>query len=79
MVSDTGIGIPPEDLEAIFEPFHQIDGSPTRRYGGTGLGLALCQRIVEAHMSKIEVRSQLGIGSSFSFSLRSCIRYHQGR
>jgi signal transduction histidine kinase len=69
VVSDTGIGIPAEDLGAVFEPFHQLDGSPTRRYGGTGLGLALCQRIVEAHGSIIDVRSQLGIGSSFSFSL----------
>ena len=69
MISDTGIGISPERLEEIFEPFHQLDGSPTRRYGGTGLGLALCRRIIEAHGSKMEVRSQIGVGSSFAFAL----------
>jgi len=71
MISDTGIGIPPERLEEIFEPFHQLDGSPTRHYGGTGLGLALSRRIIEAHGSKMEVRSQVGLGSSFGFALPS--------
>jgi signal transduction histidine kinase len=69
LVSDTGIGISQDDVEAIFEPFHQLDGSPTRRYGGTGLGLALCRRIIEAHSSSLEVDSELGRGSTFSFSL----------
>jgi signal transduction histidine kinase len=68
-VSDTGIGIPPDRLDEIFEPFHQLDGSSTRRYSGTGLGLALSSRIIEAHMSKIEVQSNVGEGTRFAFSL----------
>jgi len=68
-VSDTGIGIPADRLEEIFEPFHQLDGSSTRRYGGTGIGLALMNRIIAAHTSKIIVSSQEGQGSKFSFSL----------
>ncbi len=68
-VSDTGIGIPPERLEEIFEPFHQLDASSKRRYGGTGLGLALTQEILHAHGSKIEVHSAAGKGSTFSFPL----------
>jgi len=68
-VRDTGIGIPADRLDEIFEPFHQLDGSSTRRYGGTGIGLALMNRIIDAHMSKIVVSSQDGQGSKFSFSL----------
>jgi signal transduction histidine kinase len=68
-VTDTGIGIPQERLEEIFESFHQLDGSATRRFGGTGLGLAMAQRIIEAHGSKINVESVLGLGSRFEFSL----------
>lgn len=69
VISDTGIGISSEQLEEIFEPFHQIDSSSTRRYGGTGLGLALSNRIMDAHGSQIEVSSSLGVGSQFRFSL----------
>jgi signal transduction histidine kinase len=69
IVSDTGIGIPQERIDEIFEPFHQLDGSSTRKYSGTGLGLALSSRIIEAHMSKIEVQSHIGEGTSFAFSL----------
>ena len=68
-VSDTGIGIPAARLEEIFEPFHQLDGASTRRYGGTGLGLSLVRQIVEAHGSMIEVRSVEGRGSLFKFPL----------
>src|SRR3990172_4380030 len=52
-VEDTGIGIPPERIPEIFEPFHQLDGAHTRRYSGTGLGLALVRRIIEAHGTMI--------------------------
>jgi signal transduction histidine kinase len=68
-VEDTGIGIPPGRLDEIFEPFHQLDGSPTRRYGGTGLGLSLVKLILQAHGSTMHVRSEEGKGSTFSFTL----------
>ena len=68
-VTDTGIGIPSNRLNDIFEPFHQLDGSSTRRYGGTGLGLSLVRQIVEAHGSMIEVQSIEGRGSTFKFPL----------
>ena len=68
-VTDTGIGIPANRLEDIFEPFHQLDGSTTRRYGGTGLGLSLVRQIVEAHGSMLDVQSTEGRGSTFKFPL----------
>jgi signal transduction histidine kinase len=70
-VTDTGIGIPADQLEDIFEPFHQLDGSTTRRYGGTGLGLSLVRQIVEAHGSMLEVQSTDGRGTTFKFPLLS--------
>ncbi|MCB9443700.1 MAG: hypothetical protein H6669_05640 [Ardenticatenaceae bacterium] len=68
-VTDTGIGIPDDRIDEIFEPFHQLDGSSTRHYGGTGLLLALARSIIDAHGSKIQVESYIGQGSSFSFAL----------
>lgn len=68
-VTDTGIGIAPNRLEEIFEPFHQLDGSSTRRHGGTGLGLSLVRQIIEAHGSMIEVQSVEGRGATFKFPL----------
>jgi signal transduction histidine kinase len=68
-VTDHGIGIPTDKLEEIFEPFHQLDASSTRRYGGTGLGLSLVRRILQAHQSEIEVDSEVGVGSTFRFVL----------
>ena len=68
-VTDTGIGIPSNRFNDIFEPFHQLDGSSTRRYGGTGLGLSLVRQIIEAHGSMIEVQSIEGRGSTFKFPL----------
>ncbi len=68
-VTDTGIGIPTERQNDIFEPFHQLDGSSTRAFGGTGLGLSLVREIIEAHGSMIEVQSLEGRGSSFRFPL----------
>ena len=68
-VADTGIGIPSNRLEEVFEPFHQLDASSTRRYGGTGLGLALVKEIVSAHGSIVNVKSEEGKGSTFSFPL----------
>ena len=68
-VLDTGIGIPAQALETIFQPFHQVDSTRSRLRGGTGLGLAISQRIIEAMGGHIEIASRLGVGSQFSFSL----------
>ncbi len=68
-VSDTGIGIAKEFHEKIFERFYQVDSSGTRRYGGTGLGLAVAKEIVEAHGGKIWAESEVGKGSKFTFTL----------
>lgn len=68
-IIDTGIGIPENRLAEIFEPFHQLDSSSTRRYGGTGLGLALVKKIIEAHGAVINVQSEEGHGSTFEFIL----------
>jgi signal transduction histidine kinase len=68
-ITDTGIGIPPQRIEEIFEPFHQLDSSSTRKYGGTGIGLSLVRQIVEAHGSMLEVVSVDGKGSTFKFPL----------
>jgi len=68
-VADTGVGIPFEKMEEIFEPFHQLDGSSTRRVGGAGIGLTLTKRIIEAHGSKLRVDSRPGKGTRMSFSL----------
>jgi signal transduction histidine kinase len=69
-VIDTGIGFPNDKIDEIFEPFHQLDESSTRRYGGAGLGLSLVKKIVEAHGSVIHVSSQMGHGSTFTFLLK---------
>jgi signal transduction histidine kinase len=68
-VTDTGIGIPANRLGELFEPFHQLDASATRRYSGTGLGLAMVKEIISAHSSMVEVHSEEGKGSTFSFPL----------
>jgi len=68
-VSDTGIGIKPEDIDKIFEAFRQLDASYARRYEGTGLGLTLTKQLVELHGGKIWVISEFGKGSTFTFTL----------
>jgi signal transduction histidine kinase len=72
-VTDTGIGIPSTRLDEVFEAFHQLDASSTRRYSGTGLGLALVKEIVSAHASKVNIKSVEGQGSTFSFPLLAVI------
>jgi len=68
-VTDTGEGIPAEDLPNIFERFYRVDKSRARATGGTGLGLTIAKRLVEGHGGKIEVQSEVGRGSRFSFTL----------
>ncbi|HET7526740.1 MAG TPA: ATP-binding protein, partial [Burkholderiaceae bacterium] len=68
-VADTGIGIRPEQLKLLFEAFRQLDGSPRRLYEGTGLGLHLCRKLLDLMGGDIEVHSEFGAGSRFSFSL----------
>ncbi|GIM29290.1 histidine kinase [Clostridium polyendosporum] len=68
-VKDTGIGIPKDKLDIIFDEFHQADGSISRKYGGTGLGLTISNKLSELMKGKIKVESELGIGSTFSLSL----------
>ncbi len=68
-VSDTGIGIPEQQIGKIFNRFHQVDGSTTRRFGGVGLGLAIVKSILDAHGTPVAVESEVGKGTSFRFVL----------
>jgi signal transduction histidine kinase len=69
-VRDSGEGIPPEHLEQVFEPFHEVDSSYSRTTRGTGLGLAICRGIVQAHGGRIWAESAgRGSGSTFHFTL----------
>lgn len=68
-ITDTGIGISPENLNKLFQPFSQIDSALNRKYQGTGLGLALVKSLVEMHGGRVSVTSELGVGSCFAIML----------
>ena len=72
-VTDTGVGIAPEDQEAVFEEFRQV-GTAAKKVEGTGLGLALSRKFVELHGGRIWVKSQVGVGSTFALTLPLTIR-----
>jgi signal transduction histidine kinase/CheY-like chemotaxis protein len=73
-VADTGIGIPPERMDRLFQSFSQVDASTTRRFGGSGLGLVICRRLVEAMGGQIGVESTVGKGSRFWFTVALDVR-----
>ncbi|MBS4035507.1 MAG: ATP-binding protein [Ignavibacterium sp.] len=70
LIKDTGIGIPEQDINRIFERFYRVDKARSKAVGGTGLGLAIVKHIIEAHGSKIDVKSKINEGSEFSFRLK---------
>jgi signal transduction histidine kinase len=72
-VTDTGIGIPPENQSSIFEPFLQGDASSTRKFGGLGIGLSIASRVVQMMGGSIHVESSPGGGSTFSFAITCAI------
>ena len=76
-VSDTGIGIPADQLENVFAEFRQVDATIAREYGGTGLGLSISKKFVELHGGRIWVESELGRGSTFLFEVP--LRLQDGR
>ncbi|MCA8990110.1 MAG: sensor histidine kinase, partial [Planctomycetaceae bacterium] len=69
VVADTGSGIPEKHLPHLFKRFYRVDDSRNRSLGGTGLGLAICKSIVEVHRGKIDIESQVGLGSRFIVTL----------
>ncbi len=69
-LKDTGIGIPDDKMDRLFKPFSQVDASTTRRYGGTGLGLAISRKLIEMMGGKIWAESEIGMGSTFHFTIR---------
>jgi two-component system, NarL family, sensor histidine kinase BarA len=68
-ISDTGIGMPPDEIPKIFDAFYQVDGSSTREHGGAGLGLSIVKRLVDAHGGEIRVTSEVGRGTTFTVVL----------
>lgn len=78
-VRDTGIGIPANRLQTIFDSFTQVDATTTRKYGGTGLGLTICKRLTELMGGRIWVESQLGRGSLFAFTIPASVGWHNGK
>ena len=69
-VTDDGIGIPKDQQDRVFERFYRVDKSRSKETGGTGLGLAIVKHIIEAHNQTINVRSTMGVGTTFAFTLK---------
>jgi signal transduction histidine kinase/CheY-like chemotaxis protein/ligand-binding sensor domain-containing protein len=76
-VKDTGIGIPADKLSKLFEAFSQVDSSTTRKYGGTGLGLVICERLIELMGGNITVSSITGVGTTFNFTIKCKLNKEQ--
>lgn len=77
-VTDSGIGMTPDQMEKVFKPFVQADDSTTKKYGGTGLGLSICQRFSEMMGGKITLKSQIGVGSTFTLHLPAVMNDPKG-
>jgi signal transduction histidine kinase len=71
-VQDHGVGIPPREVDKIFDRFHRVEGDLARRVSGTGLGLAICRGLIEAHGGRVWVESEPGVGSTFTVTLPIC-------
>jgi two-component system phosphate regulon sensor histidine kinase PhoR len=69
-VSDNGLGVDPKDIPRLFERFFRVDKSRSREQGGSGLGLSIVKHIIEAHHQTINVRSTMGVGTTFAFTLQ---------
>ena len=69
-ITDSGLGIPEDDIPRVFERFYRVEKSRSLNCGGSGLGLAIVKHIIEAHGQKINVRSTIGMGTTISFTLK---------
>jgi signal transduction histidine kinase/ligand-binding sensor domain-containing protein/DNA-binding response OmpR family regulator len=78
-VRDSGIGISADKLDRLFKAFSQVDSSMTRRYGGTGLGLVICEKLIGLMGGSIGVESQIGYGTTFTFTIQTCVSEQAGR